>query len=386
MSVVDPTALDGIAALRARDSVTWLGLMSGTSLDGIDGAMVEVHERDGAAHPRLVDGETFPFPRELARDLATALPTPATTWAEVSEWHARLGDAFAAVARRYADRVDAIALSGHTFWHAPDVARRSTLQLGDPARVAAATRRPVVAEFRASDVAAGGEGAPLVPVGDQAFFGAGPLPAVVINLGGISNFTWIDPPHPPVAADGGAANLVLNRVIATATDGREPFDRDGAIAATGRVHHDLLRAWLDDPFLVDRGWRSTGRERYGEAWADAKAETLSRLPLADRLATLVEWIAVTLERRVRLFVGERRPERAWVGGGGAYHGPLVAALERAFGVAVEPLDRVRHGVSADLREAAAFAVLGHEWLQRRPGSYPTTTGTPVATPLGSLWL
>lgn len=392
---MSPGPLASLVSLRARRRRTWLGLMSGTSCDGIDAALVTIEETDTL--PRVLDvtGRVFPFAdgfgEELRTDLAGSLSVE-----RAARWDARLAEQFAEAAHAALREVsaDAIAMSGHTFAHLPNATPPTTLQLGNPAVVARRTGLPTVAGFRASDIARGGEGAPLVPAGDRILFGEAERNVVVLNVGGISNATWLPRGfEAPAAADCGPGNLVLDRAyrLLASTPGRG-YDVDGRLASTGRPHAACVERWLDHPFLTtsDAGeWRrSTGREEFGEPWVDDRIESLRELGPADALATLVDWIARCIQRsliRLGACLGTAgaSPDRLLVGGGGAHHLALVRAIAEHTGAKVEPLDSTQHTVGADLREAAAFALLGNEWLMGRPGSFPNTTGCADPGPLGA---
>ncbi len=370
--------------LRRQRTVRWMGLMSGTSCDGIDVAVLDLQERSGEL-PRatFVHGGEYPFRASDSRRLIEALRRDPTV-SSAAVWDAWLGEKFADTARRSIDRdgpVDAIVVSGHTFAHQPD--QRATLQLGNPALVAVATGCPVVAGMRAADVARGGEGAPLVPAGDRILFARDDGPVAVVNLGGISNVTWLpDRRGWPAAADCGPSNLILNRIVHLATGGDESFDHDGARTAAGVVHEELIRGWMAHPFFGSAR-RSTGREEFGEEWVLEHHDELSALSLADRLATVADWIAECVSVQIHRFGGAADTE-VLVGGGGAFNLGVMNAIGRRF-ERVEVLCEEDHGVSESLREAAAFAVLGHELLHRRAGSFPTTTGCRGPGPIGAWW-
>lgn len=390
------TPAAALAALTERPALRWLGLMSGTSCDGVDAALVEVVERTGARpselpRARVLGGNVVPFDHAFRAALLDALTTPASL-ADAAPWDTRLAERFAGAALEVAERyggADAIALSGHTFVHLGRAATRATLQLGNPALVAERCRLPVVAGFRAADLAAGGEGAPLVPAGDRILFGDPERDVAVLNLGGIANITWLPRGGgEPRALDCGPCNLVLNEAIRVGSGGAIFYDPNGEVAARGRAHPKLTDRWLEHEFFRGDA-RSTGREEFGEAWIAEHAGDLEPLGLEDRLATLVLWIAraigLAIERLAPRVPTETAP-RLLAGGGGAHHRSLVAAVARVSGLAPEVLSAERHGVSADLREAAAFALLGNEWIRGRAGSFPGTTGVRTAGAIGSLWL
>ncbi|MEM7167759.1 MAG: anhydro-N-acetylmuramic acid kinase [Planctomycetota bacterium] len=370
---------------------TWLGLMSGTSCDGIDAACVRLTETGDAVVPvrvTTVVGETLPFPSDVGERLRTAADG---SLADAARWDRVLGESFAAAALHATEqwgRPDGIAVSGHTFAHLPQGAASTTLQLGNAAIVAAQTAVPVVSGFRTADVAAGGEGAPLVPAGDRVLFAHLGARVAVVNVGGISNVTVIDgPSNPPRAADCGPGNLVLNE-IARRFDVPEGFDRDGVLAAQGTADRALVARWLQHSYFAG-STRSTGREQFGEAWVAEWWGALNDLGKVDALATAVAWVAAAIRGSVESLVATMAPaalDLCLIGGGGAHHEALVDALAAELSIEVAKLDAAKHGVAADFREAAAFAILGHERCAGRAGSFPTTTGCRVPTALGSVWL
>ena len=373
--------------LLERGQLRIVGLMSGTSGDGIDAARIELRERPGSL-PELVgiEGRIDPFPEgirvRLLRDLAT-VPDVETA----ARWDAQLGELFARSAERLihdCGPADLIAVSGHTFCHLSGEGPARTLQLGNPAVVAERNRLPVVAGFRAADVARGGEGAPLVPAGDRVLFAEPGRNVVVINLGGIANLTWLAADGAdPRGRDSGPSNLILDHLIRESTGAR--WDEGGCMAASGTVRGHLVDRFFEHSFFRPGAPRSTGRKEFGERWVQGESE-LTALPLPDQLATVVAWIAASVARGLKVLAAGERPDRILLAGGGAAHTALGRELARVLPVEPEVLELSSHGVSADLREAAAFAVLGNEYVRGRPGSFPTTTGCSHAGPLGALHL
>jgi len=369
--------------------------MSGTSADGVDAALVEWPEGPEAQPFRLVAFEETPLEPALQarihRLAAGRLPGPELL-AELAGLDVELGERFATAARAVAarakvplERVALIASHGQTVAHHP--ALRATLQIGDPSVLAERTGRPVVADFRPRDLAAGGEGAPLAPFFHLAAFASARESRAVLNLGGIANVTWLPAGGAPdgvIAFDVGPANALLDAVTQLASGGAERFDRDGARARRGRIAAPLLAELLDDAFLRRPPPKSTGRERYGLAEAEALFERAGRTGLAadDLLATLVAFGAEAVARACRDFL-PGRAERLIVGGGGARNGAVMAALaERLPGVPVDPMDA--HGVPAAAAEAMAFALLGRNARLGLPNHLPRCTGAAGPRVLGEL--
>jgi anhydro-N-acetylmuramic acid kinase len=370
-----------------------IGLMSGTSADAVDAALVEWPDTPAARPFRLLAYREEPLPPELQtriHALAAGRVPAGDALRELVSLDVELGERFAAAAAALAreagvalDAVDAIGSHGQTLAHHPE--RGATLQVGDPSRIAERTGVLTVADFRARDVAAGGEGAPLAPFFHHAVLGSDTERRLVLNLGGIANVTWLPAaaePEDVLAFDVGPANALLDAVVQLATGGRERCDRDGARAARGRADPALLARLLDDAFLRRPPPKSTGRERYGLAEAEALRAGWTGA-LEDLLATLVSFTAEAVARACRDFLGGA-PERVLVGGGGARNPAALAALRRALGggAVVEPMDAA--GVPADAAEAMAFSLLGRNALLGIPNHLPRTTGARGARVLGEL--
>ncbi len=373
-----------------------IGLMSGTSADGVDAALVEWPEgRDGRPF-RLLAYEETPLQRELQariHRLAAGRVPGADALAELAELDVLLGERFAEAALALARNagvalasIDAIGSHGQTVAHHPE--RRATLQIGDPSLIAERTGLTVVADFRARDVAAGGEGAPLAPFFHWVALADPDEGRVVLNLGGIANISWLPrggDPDGVIAFDVGPANALLDGVVATASEGRERMDAGGAKAARGRIDAALLAELLADPFLPRPPPKSTGRERYGLREAEAlvaRSRTEARSE-PDLLATLVAFSAEAIARACRTHLAGGSVERLLVGGGGARNPVLMEAIRlRLPGVPVEPMDA--HGVPAAAAEAMAFALLGRNALLGIPNHLPRCTGAAAARVLGEL--
>lgn len=371
-----------------------IGLMSGTSADGIDAALVEWPEGPEARPFRLLGYRETPHPAELRERihaLADACTAPGETVRELARLDVLLGERFAEAARAVAaeagvSTVDAVASHGQTVGHFPS--DRATVQIGDPSVIAERTGWTTVADFRARDMAAGGEGAPLAPFFHHAALGDPGESRVVLNLGGIANVTWLPRGGDPDAVrafDTGPANSLLDGVVALASEGAERMDRDGVRARAGAPDEAWLARLLDDAYFRRPPPKSTGRERYGRAraealWAEARARGVS---LDDLLATLVALTAESVALACRGLAGPTGPDRVLVGGGGARNPVLLAALRARLAAApVETLDA--HGVPAAAAEAMAFSLLGRNALLGLPNHLPRTTGATHACVLGEL--
>lgn len=357
-----------------------VGLMSGTSLDGIDAVRVRIVPR-GERYDIAVEAfETVPLTPELRRRIVAALPPSATTALEVAHLHATLGEAFADAAARIVGRnVDFIASHGLTLAHDGDA--HVTMQIGDPFRIRERFDTTVISDFRSADTAAGGHGAPLVPHVDALLFGSDGEPRVALNLGGIANLTVLQTGAPLVAFDTGPGNMVIDAFVLDRTGGAEAFDRDGNYARAGRVDETLLEKMLADRYFAEAPPKSTGRERFGPAFSTRYRADLDKLSLPDGAATVTALTVRTVSDAIRIYA--RSTARLIVGGGGAHNLVLLDGLRRALPrIAVVTSDAF--GIDPDAREAIAFAVLGYECLRGRAAGIPKVTGARGPRLLGTI--
>ncbi len=373
-----------------------VGLMSGTSADGVDAALVEWPDTPDVRPFRLVAYRERPFEpalQERIHRLAAGRVDPGESLAELAALDVALAERFADAALEVVaeaglapDAVSAIASHGQTVGHFPE--RHATLQIGDPSLIAERSGWTTVADFRARDMAAGGEGAPLAPFFHHAVFASNREDRIVLNLGGIANLSWLPRgggPDEVIAFDVGPANVWLDEATRIWTDGGERIDSDGRRAAAGTVHPGLLAALLDDEFLATPPPKSTGRERYGPREAEglvAEARR-ARISLDDLLATLVAFTAEAVVRAVRDFLPEpARVSRLLMGGGGTENRALRGALEARHGGGLDRFDA--HGVPSHAAEAMAFSLFGRNALLGVPNHLPRCTGANRACVLGEI--
>lgn len=380
-----------------------VGVMSGTSLDGIDAACCRVDRTDGE-DPFDYDLEVESFversyDRETREQLVGLCDDETGTVDRVCRWNVGLGAAFAdaaAEAWRAAGRsrsdVDVVASHGQTVWHDPDEGRlpgiggpsRSTLQIGDGCLIADRTGVETVSDFRMADVAAGGQGAPLAPFIDAACFADDDAFRAVQNIGGIGNCTLV-PPAPDreelVAFDTGPGNMVVDAVVEAVTDGRQTYDVDGELAAAGTVDEDLVAAFLADPYFEAAPPKSTGREQFGHAYADRFREAGRERGLDDEslVASATALTAQSIADAYEAFAA-RPPDEVVVSGGGASNPTMLAMLADRADTPVVRSDE--YGIGADCKEAALFALLGVARLDGVPGNVPAATGADRAVTLG----
>ncbi len=373
-----------------------VGLMSGTSLDGVDAALVEV-EGEGTADVRfrLVHWLTAPY--DDARREAIHGAILAGSAERLCGLHADLGEWFAEAVLRVCgeagvppERVAAVGSHGQTVWHRPPAGgvRGATLQLGDPATVAERTGIATVSDFRTRDVAAGGQGAPLVPWVDQLLFALPRGARALQNIGGIGNVTWVPPrgsTESAFAFDTGPGNALMDAAVEMATGGRLTFDRDGRLGAQGTVDEDLLAELLRHPFFAAEPPKSTGREEFGRPFVMRLAEAVR--PEGDRdwldlVATLTELTARSIADAYRRWLVPRGVDEVVVTGGGARNPTLVRRI-RSLLEPIEVSGGEVLGVDPEAKEAVAFALLAWAHLRGIPANVPAATGAAGPRVLGS---
>jgi anhydro-N-acetylmuramic acid kinase len=363
-----------------------IGLMSGTSLDGVDAALVRL---DGPTHASLLSFVTRPYSAEERAEIRSALdpagalgaPALARLHVRIAEWSAEAVQFLLDQARVPTSDISFIAFPGQTIWHEPPLV---TWQLGEPAILAEQFGVRVVSGFRPRDVAAGGQGAPLVPMADVLLFAAPEAPRVLLNLGGMANLTYVPrraQEDGVFAFDTGPGVAVID-AVARMVDRRRSYDRDGKLAAQGTVNEALVEELLADPYFAAKPPKSTGRERFGDQYARA---LLERAPGFDGVATAVELTA----RSVARAVGQWVPAGAEVvaSGGGCHHPGLIASLERQLAAqpGAPPLRRFDQlFFPGDAKEAVAFALLGYLTLHGQPGNIPAATGASGSRVLGTI--
>ena len=361
-----------------------IGLMSGTSLDGIDAALVRIEPQGETYKIELLNFITVPFEEDLLETLHGALPPNVANVAVLASLHRRLGTAFGRAAHTLvgALQVDYIASHGQTMWH--DGAAHVTTQIGDPFIIRETLNATVCYDFRSADCAVGGHGAPLVPYVDALLFSDHHENRAILNIGGIANITLLPagvPLHDVSAYDIGPGNMVLDAFVGERTHGKYAMDRDGAFAAAGTVDEDVLDTLLQDEYLALRPPKTTGRERFGSHFLRVHATILGPLSLEDGAATLTEFTVAAIARAVENAKGSI--QRLIVSGGGALNPYLMRRLQARLR-AVDVETSAKYGIPPEAKEAIAFAMLGYETLRERAANVPRVTGASRAIPLGAI--
>ncbi len=391
-----------IASYAAKHTRTVVGLMSGTSADGIDACLARISGSGATLSASLVAFRTTPFAAPIRKRIF-ALFSPEAPAIEVCRMNFELGRLFGEAAldlmRRCnlkPDMVDLISSHGQTICHLPPgqvsgSEYGATLQLGEPAVIAALTGVTVVADFRPADIAAGGQGAPLVPYADYALFRSATKTRAIQNIGGIANVTVLPAGggiDDIIAFDTGPGNMIIDALISAFTRGERTYDKDGEMSALGRVDDTLLSELMAHEYFALRPPKSTGREQFGAEFVTKLLERAEAHDIAaeDLLATAVAFTAESIARSYRDFILlEHRVDEIVLGGGGSYN----ATLRRMLQQRLPDIPTFLHedlGISGEAKEALAFAILGNETMLGQPANVPSATGARRRVVLGKIVL
>jgi anhydro-N-acetylmuramic acid kinase len=385
-------------------SMLVLGLMSGTSADGIDVALARISGAPPKIHAELLGHTSSRFPAPLREEILRVAEQHPITAGELSRLNFRLGEVFAAAAlaacrkfRVSPSRIALIGSHGQTIFHQgkPEPyfgsATASTFQIGEPSVIAARTGITTVGDFRPADIALGGQGAPLVPSADYLFYCHKKLSRVSLNLGGIANITVIPAAAKPadvIAFDTGPANMLMDALVAHFTHGRQRFDKDAQLALKGRDIAPLHSLLLKEPYLYEPPPKSTGREYFGEAYLQ-KLLQLGRKYRAkpnDLIRAATWFTVVSVRLALELFVLPNTKVHQLIVSGGGANNPLIYSFLSEFyrHNGIEVLKSSHFGIPIDAKEAFAFALLAYESFHRRPSNLPSATGARGAAILGKI--
>lgn len=389
-----------------------IGIMSGTSLDGIDAVLIRAHTDSDASLSKveLLGQASLPYSAEIKK-LLLALCVPETARIDdlvyahfgLSEWYAKVVDSLLAETGFPRDSVSAVCLHGQTVWHAPlsrdfpgpngcTIPVKGTLQIGSGPVLRERLGIPVIFDFRARDMAAGGEGAPLAPYVDALLFGSSTRGRIIQNIGGIGNATVVPAGSlrdGVFAFDTGPGNMIMDELVRRITSGERHFDDSGQLARSGKADLDFVALLMEDEYFRKAPPKSTGREVYGTRFVDGFIDKgMSRgLGWADIVATATAFTAESIACSYRDFIYQTtRIEDVVVGGGGALNPCLMDMIRDRLPHNVSLITTADLGVPEQAREAIAFAVLGHEALMGRPGNLPEVTGASRGVILGTLTL
>ena len=374
-----------------------IGLMSGTSADGIDAALVEISGGPGGWDWKLLAFVCLPW-SEALRNAILAACLPDATVERIVLLNTEVGEKFAEAARAVAEKaeislsdIDAIASHGQTVRHISGAGKsgRGTLQIGEAAVIAARTGCRVVSDFRAADMAMGGQGAPLVPFADYAFFASMNETRAIQNIGGIANVTYLPKKGTLadlIAFDTGPGNMLMDALVFRFTGGERKFDQNGERAARGEIHSSLLKFMLASPYFALPPPKSCGREQFGAEFTETFWNAAQHFSLSpdDLLATATALTAESIANAYRDFLLPRGAiDTVIAGGGGASNQTLMRMLAERL----KPACLTNHaefGLPDDAKEAVAFALLAYETLNGRPSNVPAATGAIGSAVLGKV--
>ncbi len=379
-----------------------IGLMSGTSVDGIDAALTEVSGQGYALTVELIKGITYPYPEKVRSRILSLCNDEPITLSDLADLDNAIAHQFTQAIRALdsdLQHIDLIGSHGQTLHHRPPQADQigHTLQLGRGDLIARATGRVTISNFRVADIALGGQGAPLVPMIDACLLSQRDRDLAVQNVGGIGNVTYLPPwprdldDHltPPEGIKGwdtGPGNTLIDWAVSHLSQGQKTYDHSGQWAAQGTPHQALIEHWLQHPFFQAAPPKSTGRELFGanyaeRCWQEAQAHSLSH---ADLIATLTDFTAATIELSYRQFLPQI-PSEVLIGGGGSHNQYFMQRLQQRL-----PSARVRstdqRQLNADYKEAIAFAMLAYWRWHEIPSNLPSVTGAARPCLLGEIWI
>lgn len=368
----------------------YIGLMSGTSVDGIDAVLVAI---DGPGQIRLLATHQHPYPpdvRAQIQSLTSAVPGNGNSseLERAGELDMALGGLFADAANRVREKtslhisdIRAIGSHGQTLRHRPRAAHPFTIQIANPSMIAERTGITTVADFRPRDMAAGGQGAPLVPAFHHWLFHRPGCARVVVNIGGIANITYLPktPSTPIIGFDTGPGNTLLDQWIEKHQGNH--YDRDGEWAASGNISAPLLTRLLNDPYFAEAPPKSTGREHFNLVWLEQHLRATAPLSAVDVQASLVELTVSTIALAIQ---GLGEVDEVYICGGGAHNRHLMRRLQQQLHP-VPVVDTASLGLPPDWVEAVAFAWLAHQALDGLPGNLPSVTGARHTVILGGIY-
>ena len=359
----------------------YIGLISGTSMDGIDAALVEF----GESSLQILQTRDYAYPPELRDRLINAMQQPEKcTVDDIGELDRRTGECFRDAAKALLDdagvaasAVTAIGSHGQTLRHQPDAERPFTLQIGDPTLIATGTGIMTVADFRRADLAVGGQGAPLAPIFHEWLFRKSGSGRTILNIGGIANITILADDRATTGFDTGPGNTLMDAW--TRKHRNETFDRNGEWAASGSVDTELLKRLLSDPFFSATPPKSTGFEQFNLEWLEAAGA--AAIDAGDVQATLCALTAASVSNAITAFAVDTK--ELLVCGGGVHNAELMRRLGESM-PAMDLSSTATAGLDPDWVEAAAFAWLAMRRLQDLPGNLPSVTGAQRAVTLGAI--
>ena len=395
-------SIESLISLREKESRNVIGLMSGTSCDGIDACLVKITGNGLSTKVDIIGFETYPYENKIRELIFEASCKETGTVDKICQLDFTLGKLFADAAGQIAAKmsiplseIDIVGSHGQTIYHVSslkesnDKVVRSTLQIGEPSVIAQETGVTTVADFRTRDIAAGGEGAPLTPYADLVLFGKDGVGRAMQNIGGISNVTFLPADgniKEIIAFDNGPGNMIIDRFAEIITDGKLKYDKNGEFASRGRLNQDLLERLCTHPYLSTPPPKSTGREDFGIQFSDNLYKELRQdnIDVYDAIATITAFTAKSISDSYKRFIQPcYKIDEVIISGGGVSNPVLCQFLEDYLvDISVSAVDDF--GIPSDAKEALAFAILANETVSGNPCNVPSATGAKESVVLGKI--
>lgn len=400
-----------------------VGLMSGTSVDGIDAALVEITGEPTDGNVKLIAFENNPFPDAVRNMIISLFDTKHANVEQVGYMNILLGELYAKAVFSVVNKaglqisdIDFIGSHGQTIYHQPEVCTfppkskeylsyspedtysfNYTMQIGEGAVIAARTGIPCISDFRVADMAVGGQGAPLVPFTEYLLYRREDRSVLLQNIGGIGNITVLPKggsPDEVYAFDTGPGNMIIDGLITLYTNGKKSFDEGGEIAAKGQIHKELLDNMCQNSYFIKKPPKSTGRELFGKEYCLELFHKMSEqnIGMEDAITTATEFTAWSIEDSYRHFIMEKECKRSShfqfiIGGGGSYNRTLVTKIrERMEPLGMEVLTQENIGFNSDAKEAVAFAILADCTIAGKYNNMPSVTGASKPVVMGKISL
>jgi len=395
-------SIESLIRLREKESRNVIGLMSGTSCDGIDACLVKITGKGLSTEIDIIEFETYPYKKETRELIFDASKKQTGTVDKICQLNFRLGKLFADAAMQIAEKssipisdIDIIGSHGHTIYHISslkekaDRETRSTLQIAEPSVIAQETGVTTVGDFRTRDIAAGGEGAPLVPYADFILFGRDGIDRAVQNIGGIANVTFLPAEcsiNEIIAFDNGPGNMIIDRVAEIITDGKFKYDKDGELASKGKLNQALLERLCSHPYLAIPPPKSTGREDFGIQFSDELYKELRRdnVDVLDAITTVTAFTAKSISDSYRKYIQPSYKISEVVMSGGGVHNPVLFQFLKEYLENINIRKAEEFGIPSDAKEALAFAILANETICGNPCNVPSATGARERVALGKI--
>jgi anhydro-N-acetylmuramic acid kinase len=376
--------------------------MSGTSFDGIDACLVKITGNGLSTETEIIEFETYPYKEEIRELIFDASKEQTGRVDKICQLNFTLGKLFADAAGQIAEKssipisdIDIIGSHGQTIYHISSLKEkadkkvRSTLQIAEPSIIAQETGVTTVADFRTRDIAAGGEGAPLVPYADFILFGKDGIGRAVQNIGGIANVTFLPAGcsiNEIIAFDNGPGNMIIDRFAEIITEGKLKYDKDGELASKGKLNQDLLERLCSHPYLSIPPPKSTGREDFGIQFSDNLYEELKRdnVDFLDTITTVTVFTAKSISDSYRKYIQPSYKLSEVVMSGGGVYNPILFQFLKEYLENINIRKVEEFGIPSDAKEALAFAILANETICGNPGNVPSATGARERVVLGKI--